>query len=232
MRTSYRSTPSFWNSAFFYGRRVGLGALLSGAVLCSGCEKVQQARNSVNAVQAMQAAGENLEKEVAKAETRLQARRAKGDTLALPYKELQAYLPASVGEYQPAGEPEGSTMSMTGLSYSTCGRTYQTGSADNPKTLKINLVDYNNAGSIYAGATAMLGANFQMEDEQQRVQGLDLGVAEVKALETYQKRDHRASIVAGIGQRFYVSVEATDQADTELVKQALRQLDLKALAAR
>ena len=214
--------------------RSGLAStlLLIGLLTAAGCEQAQQARNSINAARAFAEAGQNLEKEAAKADTRLEARRAKGDTLALPYKELQTYLPATIGDYKAVGEPEGSAMAMTGMSYSTCGRTYQTGPADSPKTLKISLVDYNSAGAVYAGATAMLGANFQMEDEEQRIQALDLGVADVKALETYRKKDHHASIVAGIGQRFYLNVEATEQADTELVKSAVKELDLKGLAAR
>lgn len=214
------------------GRRFGPGALLLLSLVTAGCEQVQQTRNSVNSLRALGKAGENLEREAAKAETRQQARRVSGDTLAMPYQELQAFLPAAVGDYQPVGEPEGSMMSMTGMSYSSCARTYQMGPVDQPKTIKISLVDYNSAGAIYAGATAMLGAGFQMEDEQQRMQALDLGMPDVKALETYHKRDHRSSVVAGVGQRFFVSVEASDQTDAELAKTALKSLDLRALAAR
>ena len=85
---------------------------------------------------------------------------------------------------------------------------------------------------VVLAATAMLGSGFSSEDEQQRVQSTDLGVAGIKALETYQKKDHRASIAAGIGDRFLVTVEADNQEDTELVKQAVKALDLPKLAAR
>jgi hypothetical protein len=214
------------------GRCVCIGAFsLSLLAVLPSCEQAEKARNTVSAVEAMAEAGENLEKEAVKADAKTAARRAKGDTLALPYKELQAYLPQVIGDYQPVGELEGSTMSMTGMSYSSCARSYQSGSDENLKTIKISLIDYNGAGAIYAGATAMLGANFQMEDEQQRVQALNLGIPEVTALETFRKKDLQASLIAGIGQRFYLSIEATNQPDATVVEAAAKAIDLRKLGA-
>ena len=102
-------------------RRFAL-TLLCAAVALSGCEKIQEARNTANAIKAASTAAATMSQEVTKAADRAEARRAKGDTLSVPFRELEAYLPATVAGYQPVGEPEGSTMTMTGMSYSTCSR--------------------------------------------------------------------------------------------------------------
>lgn len=209
------------------------GLALAGALLLTtGCERVQQVREAAGNVAVMTKAVSSLEKTMDDANARMVARRERGDTVAIPYKELQGYLPAEIEGYKRAGEPSGSTMGMTGMSYSMAAQKYQKGEGEGAKTLNVSIVDYNAAGAIYSGATAMLGSGFSSEDEQQRVQSTDLGVAGIKALETYQKKDHRASIAAGIGDRFLVTVEADNQEDTELVKQAVKALDLPKLAAR
>lgn len=197
----------------------------------TACDKTREARNQANAVVAASRAAASLGDQAAAMQARTDARRAKGDTLAIPYKDLQAYLPATVAGYQKAGEPQGSMMNMPGMSYSTCAQEYRAGTDENPKNLKVTIVDYNGAAAMYAGATTVLGSGFSMEDDQQRIQSLDLGLKSVKALETYQKQDHRATITAGVADRFFVSVEADQQEDSELVKQVVQQLDLKKLAA-
>lgn len=214
-----------------YALPVVAGALLLAGAVLSGCDKLQEAQNTAHALKAASTAVATMGKEVTKATERAELRRARGDTLSIPFKELEAYLPATVGDYAPVGEAEGSTMSTTGMSYSTCARTYRKGSDENPQTLKISIVDYNGAVAMYAGATAMLGSGFQMEDHEQRLQSVDLGTPDVKALEVYRKRDRQASLTAGISQRFFVSVEASDQPDTELVKAVIKNLPLDKLAA-
>lgn len=201
-------------------------------VLTTGCEKVQEARNQANAVAAAGKATSSMNEVMQEAADKNAARRERGDTLAVPYKQLQAYLPTSISGYEKAGDPQGQTMNMTGMSYSTCSQEYRAGGAesDNPKTVKVTIVDYNGAAAMYAGATAALGAGFSMEDEQQRMQGVDLGVKGVRAMETYQKQDHRASLTAGVSDRFFVTVEAEQQDDTELVKRVAQSLELSKLA--
>lgn len=207
--------------------------LAAGALVASlaSCDKVQEARNQASAVAALSKTAVALEETAKEMESKTEARRAKGDTLAVPYKDLQGYLPTEVAGYQKAGDPEGSMMNMTGMSYSTCSQTYKEGAGDNAKTLKVTIMDYNGAAAMYAGATAVLGSGFSMEDDQQRIQGLDLGLKDVKALENFQKKDHKASVTAGVSNRFFVSVEADQQDNTDVVKEAVRQIDLKKLAA-
>ncbi|WP_165903862.1 hypothetical protein [Hymenobacter gummosus] len=51
-------------------------------------------------------------------------------------------------------------------------------------------------------------------------------------METLDKKEHKATVTMGVGERFLVTVEASDQRDTELVKSVARSLDLGGLARR
>ena len=222
----------------FIGFRFPAGSLfalllLAGTLmLTTGCERVQQARDAASNVATLTKAASSMEKTMNDANARMVVRRERGDTLAIPYKELQGYLPAEVEGYKRVGEPEGSQMGMTGMTYSMASQKYQMGEGESAKTLNVSIVDYNAAGAVYAGATAMLGSGFAAEDENERMQSTDLGIAGVKALETYNKKQHQATIAAGISDRFLVTVEADKQDDTELVKSAVKALDLSKFAER
>ena len=89
---------------------------------------------------------------------------------------------------------------------------------------------YNGAAAMFSAATAMMGAGMEMEDDSQLMRGLDLGISGVKAYETFDKKNHKAAVMMGVADRFFVTVEATGQPDTELVKAAAKQLELDALA--
>src|SRR2546423_2844834 len=70
---------------------------------------------------------ENVEKGVKQSNSRWEQRKAKGDTLALPYKDLQAYLPEISG-YSKDGGPKGSQMNTPGLgSWSQAEQDYVNG---------------------------------------------------------------------------------------------------------
>ncbi len=197
-----------------------------------GCEQVQQARETANNVASLTKAASSMEKTMTEANDRMTARRERGDTLAIPYKELQAFLPAEIAGYKAVGGPSGASTGMGGMSYSTAEQKYQLGEGDAAKTLSVTIIDYNAAGAIYTGATAMLGSGFSSEDDTQRVQTIDVGVAGIKALETWQKQGHSASLAAGVADRFLVTIEADKQDDTELVNTAIKSLDLAKMSAR
>ena len=47
-----------------------------------------------------------------------------------------------------------------------------------------------------------------------------------------QKRDREAKLALGIGERFFLSIEANNQAGMDLVKKIAGEMDLEKLAAR
>jgi hypothetical protein len=196
-------------------------ALLPAALLFTACEGIQKAKEAANAVSAAKNYAENVEAGQKKAEER----RAKGDTLALPYAELQKYLPAAVAGYEKEGEPEGQTMNMAGASYSTAAQTYKKGD----QTLKITITDYNGAYALYGMATAVMASGYSMENADEKVGGIDLGVG--KGWEDIKKKDKTASVLVGLSDRFFVQAEASNQANSDFVKEVVKSMDLQKLAA-
>ena len=199
---------------------------LAATVLLASCDQVQEARNTYNAVASTARAAKNMGAALEASQKKRTERVERGDTVSLNYKDLQRYLPKQVNGFTPVGEPTGESVNMQGFSYSSCGQIYTKGD----QRLKVLLVDYNGANTLYAGATAMMSAGFAQEDADQLMRGCDLGVPNVKGWETLEKKEHNASVALGVGDRFLVTVESNKQDDTEFVKQVARNIDLAALA--
>jgi hypothetical protein len=200
-------------------------ALAVGTVL-TACETAQKAKEAAQNASAMSSAVQNYAANAEESQKKQDARRAKGDTLALPYAELQQLLPESVEGYVRDGEPEGQSMNMVGASYSTASQTYKKGE----ETLKLTIVDYNNAYGLYGMATAFLAAGYSSENADEKIGGVDLGVAEAKGWEVLRKKEKKATLSVGVGERFFITVEAENQADSDQLKAVVKQLDLARLA--
>lgn len=200
--------------------------LLAEVLGLAACEQMQQARNTYNAVASTARAAKNAGAAMQAAAQKRTDRAQRGDTLSLNYRELQRYLPTEVNGYAAVGRPKGESVNLSGMSYSTCEQDYE----KNGQRLKIQLVDYNGANALYAGATAMMSAGFSQENDEQLMRGCDLGVSGVKGWETLEKKEGKACVALGVGDRFFVAVESDRQRDTEFVKQVARNLDLQALA--
>ncbi|GAB3830774.1 hypothetical protein GCM10028821_19640 [Hymenobacter jeollabukensis] len=151
----------------------------------------------------------------------------RSDTISLHYETLQRFLPEHVAGFVREGSPQGESVQLGGISYSTCEQHYRKGN----QRLKVQLVDYNGAQALYAGATALMSTDIWQESDEQLMRGCDLGLPGVRGYETVQKLERRAAVALGVGDRFFVSVESTGQEDTRLVKAVARTLDLRGLAA-
>ena len=79
---------------------------------CGGGDKVVVKDGEVS-VSDLPKVAEKMNEGVKEAQDRWEARKAKGDTLAMPYKDLQAYLP-EVSGYTKDGGPKGSQVNMPG----------------------------------------------------------------------------------------------------------------------
>lgn len=203
--------------------------LLLSAALFGGltaCEQAQQAKNAYSAVSSMAKAGKTVEADLKTSELRQTERIKRGDTLAINYKELKKRLPAAIAGFAADGEAEGQSMQMSGLHYSTAKQKYRKGD----ETLTITLMDYNGAAPMFMAATMMMNTGLEMENDEQIMRGTDLGLTDVKAYETLGKKNHNASLMSSVADRFFVTVEATGQQDTELVKTAAKSLNLEELA--
>ena len=200
--------------------------ILAEIVMLASCGQLDEARNTYSAVATSARAAKNVGAALEAAEKKRAGRAERGDTVSLSYKDLQRYLPGSIAGFMPVGEPKGESVNMSGISYSSCEQTYKNGD----QHLKVQLIDYNGANALYAGATAMMSAGFSQENDEELMRGCDLGIANVRGWETLQKKEHKASVALGVGDRFFVAVESDGQDNTDFVKQVARDIDLNALA--
>ena len=156
--------------------------------------------------------------EVEKAKDRWEERRAKGDTLAMPYKELQAFLP-DISGYTKKGGPRGSQMNMPGMgSWSETEQRYENGD----KKIRLKIIDYNASQMGFLGVTAAFRMGFSSEDDNKRTGSVDLGLPGVAAYETVYKQREDAELVAVAGDRFYIEAKLDGSNDIDELKTVVK----------
>lgn len=178
--------------------------------------------NPIEALNNMATESQNAQQE---AEKKLAERRAKGDTLAMPYAELMKYLPESLDGYK-RGDPDGASMNMPGASYSTANVDFTN---DKGERVKVTIVDYNQAYGLYTGATAMWAMGMSIDTPEEKAQGVKFD-GNIAGWEQFRKKSGDATVTLGVGYRFWVQVEADGQKDTEWVKSVAKMVDLKTLS--
>jgi ABC-type glycerol-3-phosphate transport system substrate-binding protein len=192
----------------------------------AGDEKTEEesVNTSTNPLDALTNMAKDAENGNDAAQAKLKERRAKGDTLAMPYAELIKYLPTSVNGYK-AGEPDGSSINMPGASYSTANITF---TKDNGDNIKVTLMDYNAAYGMYSSMTGMWALGMSVDSPDEKAEGVKFD-GNIGGWEDYHKKSHDASITLGVGYRFWVSVEGTNQDGIDFVKSVAKTMDLKKL---
>ena len=210
---------------------IGLALVFSG---CGGCDKLNEIQQAAENIQELGKAAEHAEEATNLAQQRREERRKRGDTLAMPYQDLQKYLPADIGGYT-ANEPKGTTMNMTGMSYSSASREYSKANeaTGESSSITVELLDYNSAADLYTGFTMLWGANFSMEDETKFTRTFDTGISDVVGWEEYMKQEKDATVTYAIGGRFILSVKANgNQSGTDFAKSVAKSMQLSELASK
>ena len=192
-------------------------SLFLGLFLLS-CGKVRDAANAAEGLK-------NYAEGIKESTSKFEERKAKGDTVSIPYTDLQKLLPSSVSGYAKEGEPGGETVNMTGMSYSSASQVYKNGEAE----ITINIMDYNASYAAFGAATAMFSTGFSVDNDDEHLGAIDLGVSGVKAWEDIKKKEKRSSIMAGVNDRFLVSAEGRN-VDADVVKEAMKAVNLSKLA--
>ncbi|SDX58293.1 hypothetical protein [Hymenobacter psychrophilus] len=199
--------------------------LLSTLLLTVGCEQAQQAKDSYDTLSQINKIGKNAKVNLEEAQTQSEERKQRGDTISLPYKDLQQYLPASPGGYS-AGEPSGESMKAGRIAFSTASQEFRNGEA----RLDVSLTDYNGAQDLYQGAAAMFALGLEQENDEQMLRPTQLRMDGVKGMETFHKKDGRAELLLTVGGRFLIKIEATEQKSLDFVQDVARKMQLEKLA--
>jgi hypothetical protein len=171
---------------------------------------------------------ENVADESKKSEARSEERRKKGDTLAIPYKELQGYLP-QISSYSTEEGPKGSQMNTPGMgSWSQAEQEYKNGD----KSVNVTIMDYNAAHEAFIGLTSLYGLGMSYEDDDKKQGGADLGIKDVKGYETIYKKDKRAELALVVADRFIVNLKSEGENDEGFLRGIAKSMKLEELASK
>jgi len=202
-------------------------ALAIGLIASSCGEKYEDLKNAAEAIKNAPQAAEDMTKSMDIAEKKRNERRAKGDTLAMHFAELQKYLPESLPGLK-SQEPNGQTTNVTGFSMSSVERDYTDDATG--RRVKITLMDYNEAYALYAGVAywAALGLSTETSDGFQKSFKSD--IADVSGMEEFSKSNKSAKINYAIGYRFILTIEESEAKGIDFIKDAASKIDLRKLA--
>ena len=192
-------------------------SLFLGLLLFS-CGKV---RDAANAAQGLKNYAEGIKESTNK----MEERKAKGDTVSMPYAELQKLLPTNISGYAKEGEPKGESINMVGMSYSTASQVYKNGDAE----ITVNIMDYNASYAAFGAATAMFATGFSVDNDEEHLGAIDLGISGVKAWEDVKKKEKKSTIMAGVNDRFLITAEGNN-VETDAVKNAIKEVNFNKLA--
>jgi hypothetical protein len=197
-------------------RKLGLG-LLAGLMLAACGEKAQEAANAVSALGQVAGAAGSLAESAQEAEKFANDRREKGDTLAMPYTELQKFLPSAPNGYTAAAEPSGSSQSMGAFSMSQTQQTYTAaaGADGNAPSVEVGIVDFGGTQAGYGMMAAPMMMTYSMEDAHSRTRTIKMDVPYTWGTEEFNKDTKTAKVTALTRYRYLISVELRNQADDQ-----------------
>lgn len=203
--------------------------LASCAVIFTACKSKKDKNNpdKIESLSDLKDYAENVKEKMDDSQKKTEERKKRGDTLAMNYKDLQAYLP-NISGYEKDGGPSGETMNGFGGSWSRAEQKYKNGD----KSIKVELLDYNAAYQTFAGLTALYGMGFSREDDNEKMGAADLGVTDVQGYETIYKKEPRAKLTMVIAGRFIANIDSDGSNDSELIKSVAKSMKLSELAAK
>lgn len=192
--------------------------LISAILFIVSCGKVKDAANAAEGLK-------NYAEGMKESASKMEERKAKGDTISMPYTDLQKLLPSNIAGYTKDGDPKGESMNMVGMSFSTASQVYKNGDAE----ITVNIMDYNASYAAFGAATAMFATGFSVDNDEEYLGAVDLGISGVKAWEDVKKKEKRSTVMAGVNDRFLVTAEGRN-VETDVVKDAIKSVDLAKLA--
>lgn len=192
---------------------------------CGGEEKSQEDNIDVekNPLGAAMKMAKNMQEQAEKMQKDMEERK---DAKAMHYEELMKYLPTKIDGYT-AEEPDGGTIEMHGTSYSNADITFKNEAGER---IKISLLDYNAALSMYSMATAMWTSGLKIDTKDELAQSYNIN-DNISGWESFQKKSGNASITLGVSNRFMLTIEADNQENCNNIKSIAKNMDLDKLAS-
>ncbi len=206
--------------------------LITAVVLCftllSCGEKAKEMQQAAEALKNISQNSDQIQKTTDEINKLQEERKAKGDTLAMPYKDLEQYLPASISGYK-ADDPSGESTNMAGFSYSKASRHYQN---DAGNGVDVEIIDYNQTANLYAGVTALWALGLSVDNDEQSSKGFTPGPQYCAGYEVYHKKDKRSELTYALGGRFIMTIKADNQNSNDFAKSIGNSMKLEELSKK
>jgi hypothetical protein len=136
------------------------------------------------------------------------------------YKELLPFVELKLGTWEAKGKPHGSSIKSGQMQMSEVKASFRNGN----QTLEIVIVDGGPARFALMG----LSQGFEMESTEKYVKTLE--IQGFKGMETYRFKQKQGELNINVADRFLVSLKGKGVDNTEALKAAAQQMDLKKLA--
>ena len=91
-------------------------------------------------------------------------------------------------------------------------------------------MDYNSANELFQGVAAMVGLGFESEDDEKLMKAAPLKIEGVKGIESFYKKTGVAELTLIVGDRFFLSLNGTNQKDLTQLEAVAEHMDLAKLA--
>lgn len=193
---------------------VAIAVLACSALVVSCGDKFDEMKKGLDAAKQVSKNVEKMADEQSDAKKVYEARKAKGDTVAKPYKELQAMLPTSIAGFKSEAEPSGAQQTMGEYSYSNAAQNWV--SESNPASkLVVTVNDWGGGERAYSMASMAFAMSIEMEDATQRIQKLKLDAPMTNGILTYNKQSHDVSAMAGSQYRYILTVTMNGAQDDQ-----------------
>jgi hypothetical protein len=202
--------------------------LAAASALLVGCgEKLQEMKDQANAIEQIVKAGEKMQQSATEAETFMQERRAKGDTIAMPAEQLKTFLPTEIDGYRPKEEPSIQQTSFGEFTFSIAEQEWvaTSGDTNNPATIKVSLTDWGGSEGAWATQSLAFAFTTKTENAQERSGTVDMGLPHTNAIERFDKQSKGSSLMTVTRYRYLINLEANNQTEdrTPLLKQIAAQ---------
>lgn len=147
------------------------------------------------------------------ANSKLESRRAKGDTVAIDWKKYPNIMPEISGFTK--SSPDISSINAMGMNYSSFIQNYSKGE----NNISITIIDYNTAVEMFSSAAGWKNFKMQTDNEESfsSVQEYS-GAKDTWIFEEYLKNEKDANVVLAVNDRYFISINANNQTSTEYAK--------------
>lgn len=207
-------------------------SIMAMLVVISSCgEKKSELEEVIEVTKNLPEAVEKAENAQEKAQQRWEERKRNGDTTAIHFKELEQYFPSDVFGFT-AGEFDGETVNMVGMSFSQTSRHYK-GTLEDGSEIEIeaNLFDYNAVSTMFATTAFTWLSGYSMQNSDGYDRSFELDQEDCYGFETFRNSSGKAEVTLAVGYRFIIQIKARRMKDTEILKDIAKKFKLSELAA-